>query len=90
MNGIPWKVPAIKSEAFTVEAFKKVIGHAGKDLGWVWVDIACIDQGNLEAKMEEVGRQADIFRYAWSAYVWFHGTNSLSETNYLHALLGCS
>lgn len=54
----------------------------------VWVDIACIDQENSADKMDEIGRQAAIFRKVKFAYIWFYavpmvsleaGANSFSE-----------
>lgn len=37
---------------------------------WAWIDIACIDQENVPVKMDEVGRQASIFKQAAKSYVW--------------------
>jgi hypothetical protein len=51
--------------------------------GYVWVDIACIDQEYLPMKMEEIGKQADIFRGAERAFIWLtaHTHESLSATS---------
>lgn len=38
---------------------------------FLWLDVACIDQKNYAAKMEEIWRQAGIFANADRAYVWF-------------------
>lgn len=43
--------------------------------GFVWVDIACIDQENYAIKMDEIGRQAGIFFNAKDAFIWLHGSS---------------
>lgn len=41
---------------------------------FVWVDVACIDQRFGDESMLEIGRQADIFRYAEAVYIWLSST----------------
>ncbi|KAL2795520.1 hypothetical protein BJX66DRAFT_168102 [Aspergillus keveii] len=73
VSGVPWKVPRVDQELFTVEEFQKVLNAIARDSDttFVWVDIACIDQtpGSLE-NAREVGRQAKIFGNAHGAYIW--------------------
>lgn len=75
--GTTWAIPSVREEHFTVEAFQGVISRMASTraeneapIEWAWVDVACIDQENHLIKMDEVGRQASIFRNASRAYVW--------------------
>lgn len=71
IKGVSWPIPAIREDRFTVETFKKVLNQMrGFGVDFVWVDIACTDQQNEAVKMEEIGRQAGIFKNAQSAYIW--------------------
>lgn len=71
IKGVSWPIPVIREDHFTAETFKKVLNQMrGFGVDFVWVDIACIDQQNEAVKMEEVGRQAGIFKNAQSAYIW--------------------
>lgn len=76
VEGVTWKIPSIMEEHFSVQMFQKVIHEmrrlAGTD--WAWVDVACIDQENVPIKMDEVGRQASIFKNAWKAFAWLSHT----------------
>ncbi|RDW57103.1 hypothetical protein BP6252_13849 [Coleophoma cylindrospora] len=74
VKGIDWRVPSIDAkEAFSVDEFRDLLQRiAGKD-GFVWVDVACIDQrDDSEEKNVEIGRQVGIFYRAQSAYIWLH------------------
>ncbi|KAI1748948.1 hypothetical protein F4782DRAFT_550304 [Xylaria castorea] len=71
--GIPWKIPPISEELFTVDEFettiRKCAGETAAD--FIWVDVACIDQrAGSPQKMQEIGRQAKIFGKASRAFVW--------------------
>lgn len=69
--GIPWKVPTISESHFTVETFQKIVNQMQTTgIEWAWIDIACIDQENDAIKMDEVGKQASIFRKASNVFVW--------------------
>ena len=70
VNGVPWEIPAIKEKHFTVNQFKKALEKACCLTGFVWLDVACIDQENYPIKMDEIGKQATIFRSAKQVYVW--------------------
>src|SRR5690606_38753172 len=71
VKGIFWDIPAISEDHFSVKTFEKAIRQIGRDVDWVWIDVACIDQtdGSIE-KNEEIGRQVGIFHNAVKAYVW--------------------
>lgn len=45
---------------------------------FLWLDVACIEQGDSEIKWAEIGRQARIFQRASVAYIWL--TNTPHET----------
>lgn len=70
VHNVTWDIPSIDDAHFTVEAFQDALNQITAGTEWVWVDIACIDQENIPVKMDEVGRQAAIFREASFAYVW--------------------
>lgn len=76
VKGVTWKIPIIKEEHFSVRMFQNVINEMGRLAGtdWAWVDVACIDQENVPVKMDEVGRQASIFKNAWKAFTWLSHT----------------
>lgn len=83
VKGVSWRIPIISEEHFSVRMFQKVIDEmrrlAGTD--WAWVDVACIDQENIPLKMDEVGRQASIFKNAWKAFSWLSHTSEESLVN---------
>ncbi|KAI0858805.1 hypothetical protein F4860DRAFT_484839 [Xylaria cubensis] len=72
VEGVSWKIPSIDPEVFTAELFHQVLAKASSNEGWIWVDIACIDQEDPIIKAEEIGRQAAIFLTARSVFVWLH------------------
>lgn len=73
VHGIPWAIPLVSPEVFTVERFEAVLRHVGdRGVDWVWVDVACIDQGDPLVRDEEIGRQVGIFNNAANAFVWLH------------------
>ena len=81
VKGTTWKIPAVKEEHFTVEAFQKIVNRMGDDgVEWAWIDIACIDQVKKPVKMDEIGRQASIFHNAHKVFVWLShiATDTLS------------
>lgn len=72
IQNITWKVPPVQPEAFTVEAFAKVVRRVSRGCHFIWLDVACIDQKETSVKMDEIGHQAAIFRGAQEAYIWLH------------------
>ncbi|KAL3442677.1 heterokaryon incompatibility protein-domain-containing protein [Aspergillus insuetus] len=83
VRGISWRVPGIRPSHFTASEFCDILTTIAPESGYVWVDIACIDQEYLPMKMEEIGKQADIFRGAERAFIWLtaHTDESLSVTS---------
>jgi hypothetical protein len=79
VSEISWKIPAINEKHFTVEQFQAAMQKASSPSGLVWVDVACIDQENIPVKMDEIGKQADIFKSAKSVCVWLtsHSTDTM-------------
>ncbi|KAL8790490.1 MAG: hypothetical protein Q9195_006349 [Heterodermia aff. obscurata] len=80
VDGITWNVPRIKHSHFTVESFHDTLKRAAGRNGLVWVDIACIDQKNIDVKMDEIGKQADIFSQADQVYIWLT-SQSIAEAS---------
>lgn len=56
-----------------VSELKKVIHVVADNKQFIWLDIACIDQENDSVKMDEVNKQAAIYRRARTA--WKISTN---------------
>lgn len=70
VNNLSWTVPPIKDAHFSTEDFGAAIRLAGVGVDFVWVDIACIDQADPMNKMDEIGKQAAIFRRASKVFAW--------------------
>lgn len=71
IRGVTWKIPIIDDSHFSAAAFQHAINQMTQDdVEWAWIDVACIDQDNAPIKMDEVGRQASIFKKATRVYVW--------------------
>jgi len=70
IKGVTWAIPAIDENHFAVQSFERVVQQLGRDSEYVWLDIACIDQENDVAKMDEVRRQVGIFANARRVYIW--------------------
>jgi hypothetical protein len=91
IKGITWPVPRIKTNHFDVETLERVIKDCGKGhekdsehIGYLWIDIACIDQsGSINSNLE-IGRQAQIFRHAQHVYIWL-GRTSMPRLQELHS-----
>lgn len=86
VNGITWSVPRIKPNHFSAESFHQILRRAAGTNGLVWVDIACIDQENIDVKMEEIGKQADIFSQASQVYIWLSSQDATEASASLQAL----
>ena len=82
INGIDWPVPPIDESHFTVADLTRLLEYAMLKYEYIWIDIACIDQKREKIKMQEVGRQASIFKGARQAYVWLnkHEPEALSRS----------
>ncbi|KAK1675984.1 hypothetical protein BDP55DRAFT_631681 [Colletotrichum godetiae] len=71
MKGALWKIPSTRESHFTLDSFRTVIDFiAFEDVGWAWVDVACIDQEDEIMNAEEVGHQIAIFDKAVKVHVW--------------------
>lgn len=89
IKGIDWRVPSIDANHFTVADLTHLLEKIGRSHDYVWIDIACIDQKRDKLKMEEVGRQAIIFKQAKRAYVWLnHYEPAIIQEN-LQSLMLC-
>lgn len=77
---ITWSVPRINPYHFSPESFHQILERAAGTNGLVWVDIACIDQENIHVKMDEIGKQADIFSQASQVYIWL-STQDVAEAS---------
>ena len=74
VEGTNWKAPAVRPEHFSPEDFQRVLRAVSQDVDYVWVDIACINQGrkdeDIAERMDQIGKQMGIFSGATKAYVW--------------------
>ncbi|KAH6997393.1 hypothetical protein EDB80DRAFT_727752 [Ilyonectria destructans] len=68
--GVTWDIPGIKSSHFTVNEFQVAINRAADGMQFLWLDVACIDQKNNSIKLDEINRQAAIFRGAKAVFAW--------------------
>ncbi|KAF8852554.1 hypothetical protein BDZ45DRAFT_730116 [Acephala macrosclerotiorum] len=88
INNITWKVPSVSADCFSTEEFRTVIKRASRDVLFIWVDIACIDQEDHATKMFEIGRQAGIFNGARTSYIWLHLLSAADLQRQADELLG--
>ena len=86
VNGVTWSIPRIKHNHFSAESFRQILERAAGTNGLVWVDIACIDQENTDIKMDEIGKQADIFSRASQVYIWLTSQDVAEASASLQAL----
>jgi hypothetical protein len=80
IRGTPWKIPAVDPNfAFSPKQFENVLRRVAKEVDYVWVDIACINQGrnpeDIAEGMDQIGKQMGIFKGAREAYVWLHSSS---------------
>ena len=89
ISDIPWRLPSICPSHFSAEEFGSVLRQIAGESGFVWVDIACIDQEDVDIKMSEIGKQADIFRRAKKVYAWLTSQSTeqmISHTSQIDSL----
>lgn len=74
-----WKIPRIDPVHFTVTEFRAAIQLAvdvdeleRKNVAFLWLDVACIDQEHAKTKLAEINRQALIFQNAHTSCVWMN------------------
>jgi hypothetical protein len=70
VSGVNWTIPAIREDHFTVGHFAAALKKASASSGLIWVDVACINQENELEKLDEIGKQAGIFRSAKHVCAW--------------------
>ncbi|KAF2733137.1 hypothetical protein EJ04DRAFT_411683, partial [Polyplosphaeria fusca] len=73
INGDDWTIPRVDPKHFTTAEFENVIRatttlqpnfRSPNNVEFVWLDIACIHQGDDPRSAAEIGRQAAIFHGA--------------------------
>lgn len=89
IKGIDWQVPSINVNHFTVADLNRLLEQVMLKDKYVWIDIACIDQKREKEKMEEVGRQAIIFKGARQAYVWLNKHEPETLNQHMQVLMRC-
>ncbi|KAL8670781.1 MAG: hypothetical protein Q9168_004703 [Polycauliona sp. 1 TL-2023] len=89
IEGIDWEIPSIDPAHFTVASLRRLLEQIGLEHDYLWIDIACIDQKREKEKMQEVGRQAAIFKGARKAYVWLNKYEPHIIKDQLQELLRC-
>ena len=73
INGIPWNIPKMDPvKGFGRETFKRVLEVVAGRYDYVWVDVACINQGPDPDEHNQIGCQASIFNRASAAFIWLH------------------
>ena len=87
VDGISWKIPAVRPHIFTASAFASVLNLISQGFGWVWVDIACIDQEDSIIGDDEIGKQAAIFGNAEEAFIWLHHSPIVQLQSFSDTLL---
>ncbi|KAL8785650.1 MAG: hypothetical protein Q9195_008547 [Heterodermia aff. obscurata] len=93
VEGTTWasNIPRIDPKHFRVVDFENVIARTldmcdPKDVEFVWLDIACIDQKDGPQKAAEIGRQADIFKGAQNVFIWLTRLSTCGMKEILHCL----
>ncbi|KAF2260842.1 hypothetical protein CC78DRAFT_522758 [Lojkania enalia] len=72
IKNVSWKIPGIQPSHFTVEEFNAAIRKAAENgnVDFIWLDIACIDQGDPKIKLDEINNQVAIYKRASFVYAW--------------------
>jgi hypothetical protein len=72
IHGVCWTIPGIERSHFTIDEFQKTIDSATENglCEFIWLDVACIDQENDVVKMDEINKQAEIYRRARRVFAW--------------------
>ena len=89
VKGIDWQVPSIDVNHFTVADLTRLLERIRLKDDYIWIDIACIDQKREKEKMEEVGRQAAIFKRARQAYIWLNKHEPETLNQHMQDLMRC-
>ncbi|KAJ9653651.1 hypothetical protein H2198_007202 [Neophaeococcomyces mojaviensis] len=85
-SALPWQLPRINRNHFTVPEFRQVINDICRPLAsnlpavdFLWLDLVCIDQRRGPLASLEIGRQAAIFQNATGVAVWLSKTGKHAE-----------
>lgn len=89
IKGIDWQVPSINVNHFTVASLSRLLEQVMLQDEYIWIDIACIDQKREKDKMEEIGRQASIFKGARQAYIWLNKYEPETLSQHMQNLMRC-
>jgi hypothetical protein len=89
IKNVPWEIPTVSSDHFTADQFEQIIKRVGEKVNYVWVDIACIDQENEAAKMDEIRNQIAIFAKAERVYVWLSRSVTATLVDILNNIFIC-
>lgn len=90
VKGIDWQIPSIDEHHFTVADMSRLLEQVMLKEEYIWIDIACIDQKREEEKMEEIGRQASIFKGARRAYIWLNKHEPETLNYHMQSLMRCA
>lgn len=89
-----WRIPRIDPTHFTVTEFRAAIQLAvdmneweEKDVEFLWLDVACIDQEHAKTKLAEINRQAIIFQNAHTSSVWMNHVSEDTLSRVMERLL---
>jgi hypothetical protein len=82
----PWKIPSVDPEHFSVSDFSQVLERMQETHDFAWVDVACIDQENLDAKMDQVEKQAAIFERADRPFIWLNSHSAEAIRTFISAI----
>lgn len=82
IRGTPWKIPAVEPDHFRPGDFESALRYVSwhQNTEYVWVDIACINQGRTNPEdeaesMDQIGKQMPIFAQASQPFVWLSRTS---------------
>ena len=85
VKGINWRIPAVDQNRFTVRDLQRVLLYMTKDVDYVWLDVACVDQGVPSETIAEIKKEPGIFKNAKQAFIWLNGFTPLEfETMMAH------
>lgn len=79
LEGVPWPIP--QTGLFDVQIIPQSLQRAEFHTRYIWLDLVCIPQDGSDIAIQEIGRQAGIFRNASRAIAWLHDVADLSCLN---------
>ena len=69
LPGVPWAVPM--NSRFDVSTLPLVFKSRVWRTNYIWFDLFCIPQDRSQRALQEIGRQAAIFRGSTNGIIWF-------------------